>query len=158
MAHTIAPRTFVTMLAVTLLLSVAATAQVASPACSLARAAGNYGFSDSGTVIGVGPRVAVGVLTLDAAGNLVNGKATSSLNGTISDEAFSGIYTVNSDCTGSFAIKIFDPSGNVLLTVTGDLTWDDNMKQLRLIFKSATLPGGGSLLTVISGDGRKLVP
>jgi hypothetical protein len=154
----IAPTTRVIVFSATLVLSMAATAQVVNPACSLARAAGTYGFTDSGTVVGVGPRVAVGVLTLDAAGNLLNGKATSSLNGTIADEAFSGTYTVNSDCTGSFAIKIFDPSGNVLLTVTGGLTWDDNMKQLRIIFTSATLPDGTSLLTVINGDARKLVP
>ena len=38
--------------------------------CSLARAAGKYGFSDSGTVIGVGPRAADAILTLDAAGNI----------------------------------------------------------------------------------------
>ena len=158
MARNIAPRKLVIVFLVTLLLSIAATAEVVGPPCSLARAAGNYGFSDSGTVVGVGPRVAVGVLTLDAAGNLLNGKATSSLNGAIADEAFHGTYTANSDCTGSFAIETFDPSGNLLLTVTGDLAWDDNMRQLRLIFKSATLPGGTLLLTVISGDARKLVP
>src|SRR5262252_5515248 len=71
--------------------------------CSLARAAGKYGFNDSGTVVGIGPRVATGIFTLDAAGNLVNGKATSSLNGQIAGEAFSGPYTVNSDCTGTFS-------------------------------------------------------
>jgi hypothetical protein len=158
MHHNIAPRALVIVFAATLVVSMAATAQVVNPACSLARAAGTYGFTDSGTVVGIGPRVAVGVLTLDAAGNLLNGKATSSLNGTVTDEAFSGTYTVNSDCTGSFAIKIFDPSGNVLLTVTGGLAWDDNMKQLRIIFTSATLPDGTSLLTVINGDARKLVP
>jgi hypothetical protein len=126
--------------------------------CSLARAAGQYGFSDSGTVVGVGPRVAVGKFTLDAAGNL-NGKATSSLNGTIADETFSGTYTANSDCTGTFNnVQILDLSGNLLLTITADLAWDDNMKQLRFIFTSAVLPNSTSLLTVINGEARKLVP
>src|SRR5215467_12910397 len=79
--------------------------------CSLARAAGKYAFNDSGTVINVGPRVATGIFTLDAAGNLLNGKATSSLNGVIVPEVFSGPYTVNADCTGTFALDVFDPSG-----------------------------------------------
>lgn len=126
--------------------------------CSLARAAGQYGFSDNGTVVGVGLRVAVGIFTLDAAGNL-NGKGTSSLNGAVADETFSGEYTADSDCTGTFKnIQIRDLSGNLLLTITADLAWDDSMKQLRAIFTSATLPDGTSLLTVIGADARKMVP
>ena len=126
--------------------------------CSLARAAGTYGFNDSGTVVGVGPRVATGIFTLDAAGNLLNGKATSSLNGVIADEAFSGRYTVNPDCTGTFALKVFDPSGNFLFTATLNLVWDDNMRELRFIFTSAVLPNGTPLTIAVNGDGRKVVP
>ncbi len=159
MKRTIAPTTLVIVLVATLVLSMAATAQAESSACSLARAAGTYGFTDNGTVVGVGPRIAVGIFTLDAAGNVKNGKATSSLNGTVTAETFSGIYTVNSDCTGTFNnVQLRDLSGNLLLTITADLTWDDNMRELRAIFTSATLPDGTSLLTVISADGRKMVP
>ena len=158
MRHNIAPRTLVIVFVVTLVLSTAATAQVVNPTCSLVRAAGTYGFSTSGTVIGVGPRVSEGTITLDAAGNVTNGKATSSLNGAITQEEFSGTYTVNSDCTGTATLAIRDLSGNLLLTVTLDSVWDDNMKQARYIFTSATLPDGTSLLTVISVDARKLVP
>jgi len=159
MKRTIAPTTLVIVFVATLVLSMAATAQAESSACSLARAAGTYGFTDNGTVVGVGPRIAVGIFTLDAAGNVKNGKATSSLNGTVTAETFSGIYTVNSDCTGTFNnVQLRDLSGNLLLTITADLTWDDNMRQLRAIFTSATLPDGTSLLTVISADGRKMVP
>jgi len=126
--------------------------------CSLARAAGTYGVTNSGTVVGVGPRAAVGIITLDAAGNLTNGKATSSLNGSITDETFSGTYTVNADCTGTTTFDISDLSGNLLLTVAGDLAWDDNMRELRFIFTSAVLPDGTSLPIVITGDARKLMP
>jgi len=127
--------------------------------CSLARAAGKYGFNDSGTVVGIGPRVATGIFTLDAAGNLVNGKATSSLNGQIAGEAFSGPYTVNSDCTGTFALDVFDPSsGDLLFTAKLNLAWDDNMRELRFIFTSVALPNGTPLTPVINGDARKLVP
>jgi hypothetical protein len=135
-------------------LSVAATAQAR---CSLVRAAGTYGFSTSGTVIGVGPRVSAGIITLDAAGN-ASGKATSSLNGTIAGETFSGTYTVSSDCRTSLTAEIRDLSGNLLLTVTEDGAWDDNMREIRGIFTSATLPDGTPLLTVISIEARKMVP
>ena len=153
-----APTTLAICFVVTMVLSMAATAQVVNPACSLVRAAGTYGFSTSGTVIGVGPRVSEGTITLDAAGNVTNGRATSSLNGTITQEEFSGTYTVNSDCTGTASLAIRDLSGNLLLTVTLDSVWDDNMKEARYIFTSAIQPDGTSLLTVISVDARKLVP
>ena len=157
MRFKIAARTLV-IFGVTLVLSMAGTAQSVNPTCSLARAAGTYGFTTSGTVIGVGPRVSAGMITLDAAGNVTNGKATSSLNGAITQEEFTGTYTVNSDCTGSATIAIRDLSGNLLLTVTLDSVWDDGMKQARYVFTSATLPDGTSLLTVISADTRKMVP
>lgn len=53
MKRKIAPTTLLVVF-VTLGLGVAATARAH---CSQARAAGTYGFSSSGTVIGVGPRV-----------------------------------------------------------------------------------------------------
>jgi len=64
---------------------------------------------------------------------------------------------VNPDCTGTFAGHIFDLSGNLLFTVTLDLVWDDNMRELRLIFTSAALPDGTPLSIVINGDARKMV-
>lgn len=156
MKHTIVRRTLVSLPFTVVLAALLPAAQGQS--CSLARAAGQYAFSDSGTVVGVASRVAVGVFILDAAGNL-NGKGTSSLNGTIAHEKFSGTYTANSDCTGTFKnVQIRDLSGNLLLTITADLAWDDSMRQLRAIFTSATLPDGTSLLTVIGADARKLVP
>jgi hypothetical protein len=125
--------------------------------CSLAGAAGNWGFTDSGTLVGVGPRTAVGILTLDAAGNVLNGEATSSLNGNIADETFSGTYTVNPNCTGTISVDIFS-SGVEILVVTGNLAFDDNMDQLRGIFTSVTEePSGTPLSTVIALEGRRQV-
>lgn len=138
-------------------LSIATTAQVPKGACSFERAAGTYGFSTSGTVIGIGPRVSAGIITLDADGN-ITGKATSSLNGSIAGEIFSGTYTVSSDCRTTVTAEIRDLSGNLLLTVTEDGAWDDNMREIRGVFTSATLPDGTHLLTVISADARKMVP
>ena len=45
-------------------------------ACSPALTAGKWGFTTSGTVVGIGPRASLGIFTLDTAGNLLNGKAT----------------------------------------------------------------------------------
>ena len=125
--------------------------------CSLARAAGNYGLTNTGTVVGIGPRSAVGIWTMDAAGN-INGKGTSSLNGSIFVETFSGTYAVNPDCTGTTTVEILDQSGNLLFTVTADLAWDDNMREVRFIFTSAVSPVLGALQTVISGDARRMRP
>ena len=102
-----------------LIASMAAPAHAAGP-CSLARAAGKWSFTDNGTVIGVGPRTAVGTLTLDASGNVSNGVATSSLNGAIADETFSGTYTVNPDCSGTISVTI--SSGGVeVFVINGQL-------------------------------------
>ncbi len=146
----------VIVLATTFVLSMVQTGHAADSACSLARAAGRYGFSTDGTVVGVGPRVSAGVFTLDSTGNITNGKATSSLNGAVAGETFAGTYTINPDCTGTFNnLEIHDLSGNLLLTITAALAWDDNVKHLRAIFTSATLPNGTSLPTAISADARK---
>src|ERR1700745_3385887 len=115
MKRNIAPTTLVIVFAATLVLSVAVPAQAGDAACSLARAAGTYGVSDSGTVVGIGPRAAVALLTLDAAGN-IKGTVTASLNGAVSSSRLSGTYTVNGDCTGTTTFGEYDQSGNLLIT------------------------------------------
>jgi hypothetical protein len=150
-----------TLVIVCAMLSLAATAQTRDAACSLNGAAGTYGFQDSGMVVGIGPRTATGIFTLDALGNLT-GNATQSLNGDILAEWFTGTYTIKPDCTGTFGIKIYDAPpplqpGNLILTVSAEFVWDDNMNQARFIFTSVTLPNGTALPTAINGEGRKLV-
>jgi hypothetical protein len=154
MQRNIAPRALVIVFIVTLVLSMAATAQAADSACSLARAAGTYGFTDNGTVVNIGPRTAVGTFTLDAAGNVLNGVATSSLNGIIADEMFSGTYTVNANCAGTISVEIFS-SGTELFAVTLNIAFDHNMKELRGIFTSVVAPDGTSLPTIINIEARK---
>ena len=124
-------------------------------ACSLVGAAGTYGFNTSGTVIGVGPRVSAGIITLDAAGN-VTGKATSSLNGVVAGETFAGTYMLNSECIGTFSIGVSDLAGNPLFNAKLNFVSDDNMRESRFIFTSIALPNGTALATVITGTSRKL--
>ena len=153
MKHKVVHTCLATLFAIGLVVSIAAPAH-AGGRCSLALSAGHFGFTDNGTVVGIGPRTAVGVFTLDGAGSLVDGVATSSLNGSIAQETFSGTYTVNTDCTGTGAATIYS-SGTETLALTFNLSFDDNMKEMRAIFTSATLPDGTPLPTVINLQARK---
>jgi hypothetical protein len=125
-------------------------------ACSNAGVVGKWGFTTNGTVIGIGPRDSLGIFTLDGAGNLLNGRATASLNGSVADETFSGTYSVNPDCTGKLAIQISDLSGNKILTATLNLVFDNNVRELRAIFTSTVLPNGTPLGTVITVQAKRL--
>jgi hypothetical protein len=154
MKREIARKRFAVVLAVTLMVGLAAPAHAWNRPCSVAGAAGNWSFTDQGTVVGVGPRTAIGTFTLDEAGNLINGVATSSLNGSILVETFSGTYTVNSNCTGTIDVTIYS-SGTEIFVLTLNTAFDDDMRELRGIFTSATEPNGTVLPTVINLEARK---
>src|ERR1700676_4044131 len=140
------------LLAGLLFATVALSAPQAAQAgqCSLAGVAGKWGVTTSG------PRASLGIFTLDGSGNLIRGKATASLNGSVTDETFSGTYTVNPDCTSKLAIDIFNLAGNKILTATIDLVFDDNVREARGLFTSAVLPNGAPLATVITVDGKRI--
>ena len=147
-------RTAVAILfAVAMIVSIAAPAHAGGP-CSLARAAGSWSLTDNGTVIGIGSRVAVGVFKLDASGNLQDGVAASSLNGSIVSETFSGTYTVNPECSGSFDVKIYS-GGTELFELTAFTAFDDDMREMRAVFTSIVAPDGTSLKSVISLQAKK---
>jgi hypothetical protein len=154
MKHNIARSGLAVVFAVAMMAGLASPAHAWDRPCSLAGAAGNWSLTDQGTVVGVGPRTAVGTFTLDGAGDLTNGVGTSSLNGSIAEETFSGTYTVNSNCTGTLAVNIYS-SGTLLFKVTANTAYDDNMKQMRAIFTSVTEADGTVLPTVINFEARK---
>ena len=153
MKHKVARRSLASLFAVAMIVCIAAPLHAAGP-CSLARAAGHWSLTDNGTVVGVGPRIAVGVFTLDANGNLLNGLAASSLNGNVASETFSGTYTVNADCSGSFDVKIY--SGGVeIFELTAFTAFDDDMREMRAVFTSVVAPDGTSLPSVIGLEAKK---
>jgi hypothetical protein len=154
MKHKIARTGLTVVFAVAMMAGLASPAHADNHSCSLAGAAGTYGVSDSGTVIGIGPRAAVAQLTLDAAGN-IKGAVTASLNGSVSNTTLSGTYAINPDCTGTTTFGEYDSSGNLLLSATVALVWDADMREFRFLFTSAVLPNGTALATVINGDARK---
>lgn len=107
MKHSIARNGLASLFVVVLMTGLATAAYAEEHPCSTARAAGKWAFTDGGTVIGIGSRSAVGVFTLDGKGNVINASATSSLNGSIAVETFSGTYTVSSDRTGTINVTIY---------------------------------------------------
>jgi hypothetical protein len=141
------------VVAIALIAGLAVSAHAEGP-CSMARAAGNWSFNDNGTVVGIGPRIAVGTLTLDDAGNVLNGQGTSSLNGATADETFSGTYTVSPNCNGTINVTIYS-SGVELFTVKLNAAFDRNMRHMRALFTSVVEPNGTSLPTVIGLDASK---
>lgn len=124
--------------------------------CSFTGVAGNYGFSDGGTIVGIGPRAAAGLLTFNAAGQ-IKGQVTASLNGAVSQTTLSGTYTVNPDCSGTADFSELDQNGNVVLTATVFVAWDDGMREARFVFTSVVLANGTPLSTAINGEARKLI-
>lgn len=154
MRHKIAQAVLASFFATVVTVGVASPAHAEDHPCSLERAAGKWSFTDSGTVVGIGPRTAVGIFTLDEAGNVRNGVATSSLNGSVANETFSGTYTVNPDCTGSISVKIY-AAGAEILAVTLNLAFDGGVKHVRGIFTSVTAPNGTILPTIINLEAKR---
>jgi len=146
----------------TLLLTLAAVASAQThPACtcSVAKLAGEWAYTMTGTVItpnGPVPVMAISRSTIDAEGN-VSSKQTSSTGGVISEwNTVKGTVTVNSDCTGTKTVMVYDSNGNLLRTVTEDLVIDDHAREIRAIVTSLVLPNGTSVPTIITITERKL--
>ena len=81
-----------------------------TPGCSLSTVKGNYGVLGSGTSAGE-PLTAVGLLTLDGAGNLTYA-VTENAAGYMVSGTFPGTYTLSSNCTGTVTIPEA-PSGSL---------------------------------------------
>jgi len=144
----------------TLLLGLAAVApaQVQRP-CSNAGVAGEWGHAFTGTLIlptGPVPIAAIGRVTIDAEGS-ISGTQTSSRNGAISEDTIKATVTVNSDCTGTLNVSIYDQSGTTLRrTATWDVVFVDNEREFRAVMTSLVPAGGTSSLPVtITMDAKK---
>jgi hypothetical protein len=147
-------RILVAALVVTFVLSIAPSAQAASGKCSLSKLAGTYGLTTTGSILGIGPVAAVGLIKFDALGN-ISGSQTRSLNGEVADETFTGTATVNPDCTGTDTFSVFE-SGVLVRTSTVKIVYDDNGRSARAIFTSIVLPDGTTLQSILTADARRL--
>jgi hypothetical protein len=77
--------------------------KAAEPLCPLLNATkhGTYVVYGTGTVVGVGPAVALGEITYDGHGNAI-ATFTLNLNGNVQTHTdVPSTYTINSDCTGT---------------------------------------------------------
>jgi hypothetical protein len=143
-------------------LNAAPTAQAGQ--CSLAGAAGKYGFTLTGTLFLPTPTgpipipiAAIGRATLDAGGN-ASGTEARSVGGGFADETFTGTFTVNPDCTGEATLKFSDQSGVLVRTSVLAIVFDDSMKEIRFVQRSLTLPDGTNLRVVITADAKRIYP
>jgi hypothetical protein len=71
-------------------------------ACSNATLHGRYAYTESGTILGIGPVAVAGVFDADGNGKLT-AVDTVSLNGEIIQETLHFAYQVDAHCTGSAA-------------------------------------------------------
>ena len=124
-------------------------------ACSKAGVEGKWGFSTTGSIPAIGPVAATGLFNQDISGN-ITGSQTRSLNGDIADETFTGTATVNSDCTGSDTIQVFQ-NGVLVRTTTLNVVYDDNAREARAIFTSLVLPDGTNLPTILTIEARRVL-
>ena len=117
--------------------------------CSLATVAGSYGYTTSGFVAtptgAFVPVAAAGRINFDGHGN-VSGTQTRVVAGSALDETYSGTYSVNSDCKGSFTVLV-QPDTR---TSTVNLVWTDNTNGVSAVF---TNPG-----FVLTANARRIHP
>jgi hypothetical protein len=114
--------------------------------CTLANAAGRWGHSYSGSIVGFGPVASVGSFVQDAAGN-VNGTQTRSFAGNVAQETIKGNIDVHADCTTAATINVYQ-NGVFQRTAELDGVLVDHGRGVKAIFKTAG--------TVITIDARKI--
>ena len=106
-----------------------------SMTCSAAAVAGEWAYTESGSVMPSSvavPFAAVARYTLDAGGNL-SGTATSSSGGTVANVTLKGTGTVNADCTGTLTVGVY-ASGSLVRTATFDVVYVDGTREARPIY------------------------
>jgi hypothetical protein len=148
----------------TLLIAVAAFCLSSAPAvqaaqrCSLAKAAGTWGFTLTGTLLVPNPVPggAVGRLTMDTAGN-VSGTEARNVGGSFANETITGSWTINSDCTGTLTANVYESGVLVRISVFA-FVLVDNSSKIRAVQASLTLPDGTNIPSVITVDGNMLFP
>ena len=126
--------------------------------CSASGVAGQWGYSETGTVMtpnGPVPYSSLGRYTLDRDGNY-SGARTATIGGNIQKATFTGTATVKLDCTGKITIKFYDLSGTLLNTVVKAVVYVNNETEAHAIVTSVVLPNGASVLTVLTTEANKL--
>ena len=125
--------------------------------CSLAGAAGPYGFTGTGTLLpptGAVQIAAVGRINLRRDGTLVGTEARS-VGGDFANETLTGIWTVNANCNFKLTAKVF-VSGVLVRTSVLVGVLDQNMTEARDVQQSLTLPDGTKAPAAITFEARRI--
>lgn len=143
-------------------LGLAATASAKDDhACSIASVAGHWGYSLQGTFFpptatGPVPVAFVGTFTVDAVGNF-SGTQTSNVGGNVAQDVLTGTVTVNSDCTGTQTVNIYNQSGILLRTAVWALVFVDDAREVRGTFESLVAqPSGANVPAIAIAEGKRL--
>ena len=113
--------------------------------CSERTLRGAYEIDFSGHFVGVGPVATLGTITLDGDGNFTI-TDTASFNGAIIARAGTGVYNVESNCTGSATVTY--TVGQPGRQATFNFVVTDQGRDVRLI---GTTPG-----SIVSGSAKPL--
>jgi hypothetical protein len=134
------------------------TVPSANAQCSMSGVAGTYGFTATGTLLlPTGPVLiaAVGRITLRVDGSL-SGTEARSVGGGFANETLKGTWTVNSGCAGTATAQVFQ-SGTLVRISVLPFVVDDNMREIRVVQKSLTLPDGTNVPAVITFEVKRLL-
>ena len=149
---------FVIIAAVTLSIGLATAAYAEDNGnCSTATSAGKWGFTLSGTLIlptGPVPGAAVGRISVDAAGN-ISGTEARNVGGGFANETIKGSWSVNSDCTTSVTVNVYESGALVRTSVLAGV-FVDHSNKLRAVQESLTNPDGSTIPVVITLEGDRL--
>jgi hypothetical protein len=156
MKRNIARTTLPIIFVVTLCMGLTSAAHAAEH-CSNAKAAGSWGLTLTGTLIlptGPVPGAAVARLRIDAAGN-ITGTEARNVGGGFANETVTGSWVVNSDCTATATVNIYE-SGVLTRTSALAIVLVNDSSKMRAVQESLTLPDGTPIPVVITLDGNKL--
>lgn len=157
MKHYIARTTLGVVSIAVLYITLLPAAQAAD--CSTAKAAGDWGGTLTGRLIlPTGPVLgaAVGRLTADTEGN-ISGTEERNVGGDFANETLTGKWAVNTDCTGTLTVNIYE-SGTLTRTSVLSVVFVDKLREARLVQQSLTLPDGTTVPVVITVDFKRVVP
>ncbi len=160
MKRNIAQRTLVILSIATLYMGLAPALRAQdNGGCSNATEAGKWGFSLTGTLLlstGPVPGGAVGILIVDAAGN-ITGTEARNVGGGFANETITGKWTVNSDCTATASFQVYE--SGVLARKTGfSFVFVDNSSEWLAVEQSLTLPDGTVIPAVINAQAKRIFP
>jgi hypothetical protein len=79
------------------------------------------------------------------------------VGGGFANETITGSWVVNSDCTATVTVNIYE-SGVLVRTSVLAAVFVDHSRKLRAVQESLALPNGTTIPVVITIDGNRLFP